>query len=176
MSFNAGLWGTGVNVFFNESWDHDAHIELSYYYFVAAGFNNVFLYFAMLPRIWAEHRAPLVRHGVVQLAFHGVWISLATGFLYQWVYQDWTDKPGGALGVYEHSMSAYQLVSFGIVLHWFLRPPAQEAAAQEELSDAPALALARADGSGVGGIDLGFMAAKCGGAGLGAPRLVSGAE
>ena len=103
---------------------------------------------------------------MVQLAFHGVWISLATGFLYQWVYQDWTDKPGWALGVYEHSMSAYQLVSFGIVLHWFLRPPAQEAAAQEELPDAPA-PTARADGSGVGGIDLGFMAAKAG-AGLGA--------
>ena len=29
---------------------------------VAAGFNNVFLYFAMLPRIWAEHGAPLVRY------------------------------------------------------------------------------------------------------------------
>ena len=112
---------------------------------------------------------------MVQLACHGVWISLATGFLYQWVYQDWTDKPGWALGVYEHSMSAYQLVSFGIVLHWFLRPPAQEAAAQEELSDAP-VPTARADGSGVGGIDLGFMAAKAGGAGLGAPLLVSGAE
>ena len=36
-----GFWGIGVNVFFNESWDHDLHIELSLYYFVAAGFNNV---------------------------------------------------------------------------------------------------------------------------------------
>ena len=42
-----------MNVFFNESWDHDAHIELSMYYFVAAAFNNVFLYFAVLPRIWS---------------------------------------------------------------------------------------------------------------------------
>ena len=42
----------------------------------------------------------------------------------------------------------------------------QEAAAQQETPGAPAL-TARADGSGVGGIDLGFMAAKGGGAGLG---------
>ena len=72
VSFNAGLWGTGVNVFFNESWDHDAHIELSYYYFVAAGFNNVFLYFAMLPRIWAEHGAPLVRYDAGLLLASGL--------------------------------------------------------------------------------------------------------
>ena len=74
MSFNAGLWGTGVNVFFNESWDHDAHIELSYYYFVAAGFNNVFLYFAMLPRIWAEHGAPLVRYDA-GLLLASIWVA-----------------------------------------------------------------------------------------------------
>ena len=32
-AMNSALWGTGVNVFFNESWDHDSHIQLSYYYF-----------------------------------------------------------------------------------------------------------------------------------------------
>ena len=129
VAFQAVFWGIGVNVFFNESWDHDSHIELSLYYFVAAGFNNVFLYFGLLPRIWAEHRRPLIfrgpHAGVIQLAFHGVWISPAMGLTYQWVYESWGDKPPWALGVYEHAMSAYQLISFGIVLHWFLRPTEQ---------------------------------------------------
>jgi ABC-type thiamin/hydroxymethylpyrimidine transport system permease subunit len=51
------------------------------YYFVAAGFNNIFLYFAVLPRIWSEHRAPLAcRSFVVQVAFHGLWIRSESPF------------------------------------------------------------------------------------------------
>ena len=114
---NAAFWGIGVNVFFNESWDHDSHIDLSMNYFVAAGFNNIFLYFAILPRIWVEHRAPIVcRNYVIQLAFHGLWISPTIGLTYYWVYAGWKEKPPYVLGVFEHCMSTYELVSNGIVL------------------------------------------------------------
>jgi hypothetical protein len=117
--------GIGVNVFFNESWDHDAHIDLSYFYFVAAGFNNVFLYFALLPGIWAQYRLPVTcRSFVVQLCFRGLWVSPLLGYIYLWVYDSWSDKPPYALGVYEHAISTYQLVSCGVVhvLRWVLQP------------------------------------------------------
>jgi hypothetical protein len=44
----------GVNVFFDESWDHDHHISLSGYYFTAIAFVVVSLYFALRPDI--NHR------------------------------------------------------------------------------------------------------------------------
>ena len=72
----------------------------------------------------SEHRAPVVRRSfVIQVAFHGLWISPVMGIAYWLVYSDWCSGnscPHYVLGVYEHCMSAYELVSNAIVLRWFL--------------------------------------------------------
>jgi hypothetical protein len=47
-----------AQVFFNESWDHGMHIELSYYYFIAACLNNSFAFFALAPAVTAQYGVP----------------------------------------------------------------------------------------------------------------------
>jgi hypothetical protein len=92
VAFNASFWGLGVNCFFNESWDHDTHISLSYYYFISSCLNNSFCFFAIRPLLLARYttlRAGLHESAAVKTIVHAAWLSPALGIGYLLVYEVW---------------------------------------------------------------------------------------
>ena len=56
----------------------------------------------------------------VRVAFHSACISIILGLLY-WATYRWKGKPTWSLGVFEHSMSIFQAISFGTTLSSFMR-------------------------------------------------------
>eukprot|EP01047_Picozoa_sp_COSAG01_P051682 COSAG01_NODE_5359_length_4310_cov_55.597720_3_plen_390_part_00 len=132
VALNAAYWGLGVNVFFNESWDHFWHIQLSYFYFTTAALNLFFLFPALLPELNSLGGAagPVAdccccfdtdaRQRRKQLSLHSAWISVTAAICYNFVYK-WSDKPHWTLGIYEHTMSAWQVIMWGMLLAKTLR-------------------------------------------------------
>ena len=55
-----------------------------------------------------------------QLLFHAMWISPLLGYVYLQGYEH-IDEPSWQLGVLEHCMTGFQLVSCGVVLTTVIR-------------------------------------------------------
>lgn len=102
---------------------------------VAACLSPASLFFALAPEIRSRYsthwqgaegsawRFATVKSGAAQLAFHMTWASPSLGVVYFqffYVYED-RDEPSWALGVYEHCMSFFQIISCGVVLTSVIR-------------------------------------------------------
>lgn len=66
------------------------------------------------------HQGAFANDRRVRVAFHSAWISIILGLLY-WATYRWKGKPSWSLGVYEHSMSIFQAMTFGSTLSSFMR-------------------------------------------------------